>query len=296
MDVLAAYRAFVEVAERGSFTSGAAAVGVPQPVASRRVAALEAHLGSRLLDRSSRHVVLTPLGRDLLPSARRLVSVADALEDDARRGSISPLGLAVPPTCSVADLAHLAAGARLAGHPVDIRIDAQSQRARSVMTGDIRASLAVVAPDQGVWTVPLGLAAADRPRSGPVRLDSLRTSRSDLGPVRAVWVQAEDDGPHIRDRLKRAAEAAGLLKTQVRVAADLITGPAQVLASADLLLCSAHEADALGLHWRPVLEVELVRNYDVMAGLETDAVIVRTILWGGVARCLGARAAPARTP
>lgn len=66
---------FVQVGERGSFTLGAAAAGVPQPVVSRRIAALERHLGGLLFDREGRRAALTPFGRDLLPSARRLVEL-----------------------------------------------------------------------------------------------------------------------------------------------------------------------------------------------------------------------------
>jgi DNA-binding transcriptional LysR family regulator len=71
VDLIGCCRAFVSVTETGSFTAGAAAAHIPQPVASRRVAALERHLGERLFDRSAYRVRLTPFGRDMLLSAKR---------------------------------------------------------------------------------------------------------------------------------------------------------------------------------------------------------------------------------
>src|SRR5690349_18482756 len=72
-DLLSACEAFVSVAEHESFTAGAVGAGVTQSVASRRIAALEAHLGGRLFERSSRRVALTAFGRSVLPGATRLV-------------------------------------------------------------------------------------------------------------------------------------------------------------------------------------------------------------------------------
>ncbi|MQS10540.1 helix-turn-helix domain-containing protein, partial [Streptomyces alkaliphilus] len=61
MDLVEACRAFVYVSERNSFTVGAAAAGVSQSVASRRVAALERHLGRSLFERGSRRTTPTPV-------------------------------------------------------------------------------------------------------------------------------------------------------------------------------------------------------------------------------------------
>ncbi|GGM40351.1 LysR family transcriptional regulator [Micromonospora sonchi] len=97
MDLVAACRAFVSVGDHGSFTVGASVARIPQSVASRRVAALERHLGGQLFDRTSRSVTLTPFGRDMLHSARRIVDLAEAMEHDAERARLRPFRLAVPP-------------------------------------------------------------------------------------------------------------------------------------------------------------------------------------------------------
>ena len=55
MDLVGGCRAFVSVSELGSFTRGSAAAGIAQPVASRRISALERHLGERLQPAGAPH-------------------------------------------------------------------------------------------------------------------------------------------------------------------------------------------------------------------------------------------------
>src|SRR5512140_441971 len=74
---LDALRVFVKVAELASFTRAAEQLGMPKARASARVLALEAELGVRLLQRTTRTVRTTADGEQLLPRARRLVAEAD---------------------------------------------------------------------------------------------------------------------------------------------------------------------------------------------------------------------------
>jgi DNA-binding transcriptional LysR family regulator len=72
-------RAFVEIVDRGSLTAAAEALGRSQPAMVRTLAALEAHLGTRLLRRTTRRMSLTPEGRDYLERCRRILAdVEDA--------------------------------------------------------------------------------------------------------------------------------------------------------------------------------------------------------------------------
>jgi hypothetical protein len=71
------------------------------------------------------------------------------------------------------------------------------------------------------------------------------------------------------------------------VATSLVGATADVLGSADLLLCSPGQADDLGLHWRPVGELDLARGYDVAAGLREDAERIRGLPLAAIGRCLG---------
>ncbi|MFC4586019.1 LysR family transcriptional regulator [Sphaerisporangium corydalis] len=290
MDVLGAWRAFVNVSERGSFTEGAAATRVPQSVASRRIAALEKHLGEPLFDRSTRGAMLTQFGRDMLPSAKRLVRLAESMEEEAERAKLRPFRLAVPDICTVRDLARLDAEARRDGVHLDFHAAAPAGRAELVRSREVRAALTAVPPSDATWSVPLGLAGAADPLAETVYVETLRAGRAAQASRRSrIWIQPEDEVPHIRDRLFRVRDAAGLQPAQVAVAATLTAATAEVLGSADLLLCSAKQAEELGLHWRPVGEIDLVRGFGVSAAAGDDAVRVRTRLWRPVARCLGAR-------
>lgn len=65
---------FVAVAEMGGFSKAARSLNLTQTALTRRVQKLEGYLGARLLDRTTRSVVLTPVGADFLPQAQRLVN------------------------------------------------------------------------------------------------------------------------------------------------------------------------------------------------------------------------------
>ncbi len=64
MDQLTSMRLFVRVVQTGSFTSAARESGISQSSVSKRLAALEAKLGTRLLSRTSRKFSLTEVGCD----------------------------------------------------------------------------------------------------------------------------------------------------------------------------------------------------------------------------------------
>jgi DNA-binding transcriptional LysR family regulator len=93
MDLLAAFRTFVRIAETGSFSAVAREVGATQPAISRQVAALEAHLGARLVQRSTRSLTLTEDGRDLLAHARQVLETVEQAEAAIGRQRSTPAGL-----------------------------------------------------------------------------------------------------------------------------------------------------------------------------------------------------------
>lgn len=70
---LADLRAFVAVAELNSFRAAAESIHLSQPALSRRVEKLEAALGIRLFERTTRSVSLTAVGRDFSRKARSLL-------------------------------------------------------------------------------------------------------------------------------------------------------------------------------------------------------------------------------
>lgn len=77
--------AFAMVAQESSFTQAAARLFQTQSSVTTLVNQLETALGSRLLERTSRSVVLTPIGRDLLPRVMRLLTDFDGVLEDVMR-------------------------------------------------------------------------------------------------------------------------------------------------------------------------------------------------------------------
>lgn len=75
--------AFTAVAEAHSFTAGAARLGLTAQAVSQLVAELEAVLGLRLLDRTTRRVALSSAGRDFQATAEGLLRQARALDGAA---------------------------------------------------------------------------------------------------------------------------------------------------------------------------------------------------------------------
>lgn len=84
MDQLVAMRVFTRVAERGSFAQAADELDISRAAASAHVAALEKHLGARLLNRTTRRVSLTAEGADYLRRARRILDEIHDAEETLR--------------------------------------------------------------------------------------------------------------------------------------------------------------------------------------------------------------------
>jgi DNA-binding transcriptional LysR family regulator len=80
-------QAFLAVADHGGFGRAAQALHITQTALSRRIQNLEAFLGVKLLERTTRSVALTRLGQDFLPQARRLLTdLAAALTEIRETG------------------------------------------------------------------------------------------------------------------------------------------------------------------------------------------------------------------
>jgi DNA-binding transcriptional LysR family regulator len=77
-------RSFIAVARARSFTQAAAALNMSQPTLTVQIRRLEQALNMRLLDRTSRSVELTRIGRELLPVLERNVQDLDAVLADVR--------------------------------------------------------------------------------------------------------------------------------------------------------------------------------------------------------------------
>lgn len=85
---LKTFSAFIVLAEELHFGRAAHQCGISQPAMSRLVSELEAELGVKLLNRTSREVSLTNAGRGFLDSARKAVAYANMAVRAAQAGTI----------------------------------------------------------------------------------------------------------------------------------------------------------------------------------------------------------------
>ncbi|MGB8601863.1 MAG: LysR family transcriptional regulator, partial [Rhizomicrobium sp.] len=93
MDFVRAMEGFVDVVEAGSFAAAAHRRGSSAAAVTRQIAALEEHLGTRLMQRTTRRFSLTEMGQDFYERAKQIL--ADIAETEAVIGqqALQPAGL-----------------------------------------------------------------------------------------------------------------------------------------------------------------------------------------------------------
>lgn len=92
MDRLGSMRVFAKVVEQGSFVRAAAALEMSATVVTRNVADLEAHLGTRLLNRTTRRLSLTETGQQYLERVRQILADIDDADAIASSSARKPGG------------------------------------------------------------------------------------------------------------------------------------------------------------------------------------------------------------
>ncbi|CAB3784948.1 HTH-type transcriptional regulator CynR [Pararobbsia alpina] len=162
-------RVFMEVARLASFSRAGQKIGLTQSAVSRSIRELEDELGLKLLDRTTREVVLTDAGMNLVASVSRLLGELDgALREireigEQRRGRVV---VAAAPTVSarVMPLAVAECNLRHRYIALSLRDEVQNDVLRKVKTGEV---------DFGVVIAPvLDPMAADGLLLEPVMTDS----------------------------------------------------------------------------------------------------------------------------
>jgi DNA-binding transcriptional LysR family regulator len=110
MDFVHSLRTLVRVVDAGSFIRAAEQLDTSNAAVTRQVAALEKHLGARLLHRTTRKISLTSSGEAFIEKARQIldhVAEAESLASDGRAELSGVLRLSAPLTFGVAHLSRL---------------------------------------------------------------------------------------------------------------------------------------------------------------------------------------------
>jgi len=124
MDQLLAMRAFARVVEAGTFTKAAESMDMPNATLTKLVQALEAHLGVKLLQRTTRRVTVTPDGARYYEQTGRLLKELDDIDAGFSAAQHKPRGhLRIDCGGSVATMLLLPALPGFLAQYPDIRID-----------------------------------------------------------------------------------------------------------------------------------------------------------------------------
>ncbi|WP_225992433.1 LysR substrate-binding domain-containing protein [Actinomadura montaniterrae] len=154
-------RAFLALAEHLHFRDAAAALRMSQPALSGSVAALEESLDTRLVERTTRRVLLTPAGERVARRAETVLAELDRLVEEVRavRGPlVGPLRVGVIPT--VAPYLLPVVLPRLAKEFPDLELSVHEEQTDHIVAELMAGRLDVVllalpAPAQGVTELPL---------------------------------------------------------------------------------------------------------------------------------------------
>lgn len=142
-------RSLVVTADAGTIGRAALRLHVSQPTLSKRLQALERHVGVHLFERSQQGVALTPAGRRLYEHAKPLIAAADAIEDVAAGLSrqAAPVRLASSHSATEAFVAETLAAPGEGGVAVEL-LTANSQIVRTLV-GEGRADMGVAPSGPG---------------------------------------------------------------------------------------------------------------------------------------------------
>lgn len=138
MDRLEGMRLFVRVAELGSFAAVAQQMNVARSVVTRQVAALEAHLGTKLIARSTRRLSLTSAGTGYLEKCCEILALVEIAETDLSDDRQTPRGqirVTLPLSFGIRQLMPLFGEFMAANPEVGLELDFNDRRANLIEGG-----------------------------------------------------------------------------------------------------------------------------------------------------------------
>ncbi len=199
---------FAAIVDLGSLSAAGRRLGMPLATVSRRLADLEAHLGTRLITRSTRRLVLTDSGRDYLVACRQILDRVDEAERAASGAYANVRGRLVVVAPVVFGRLHMVpvTVAFLGRHPeVDVQLRL-GDRNVDLIAENVDVALRIgTLPDSGLVAIPVGIVRRVVCAS-PTYLERFGTPRSldELASHRCVtfdgidagtaWTFVSDDG------------------------------------------------------------------------------------------------------
>ncbi|WP_249417636.1 LysR family transcriptional regulator [Pusillimonas minor] len=175
---------FAHIVDAGSFTRASDLTGLPKSTLSRRLAELENVFGERLMQRSTRRLVLTEFGERMLEYARRLVDDTEAATALALHRQVTPQGIlrvSFPPEYHELSLVQILSTFSRRHPDVRLDIDLSSRRVDLVAERfDVAVRVAAQLPDDnalvarriitlhnGLYASPAYLARHGTPQNPP---------------------------------------------------------------------------------------------------------------------------------
>ena len=144
-------RYFQALIEHGSFSRAAESVHVSQPALSLQIRELESSLGGSLVERESRGILLTPLGREAHEQTLRILDETLLLENLGQRFESGPLRVSVGIVSTLAP--YLLSGILSRLHEASPRIELDIREAPGQ---DVVAGLLAGRLDAAIVSLPLG--------------------------------------------------------------------------------------------------------------------------------------------
>ncbi|ABR63110.1 LysR family transcriptional regulator [Sinorhizobium medicae] len=181
-------RYFVAVADAASFTAAARGLNISQPPLSQQIRDLEAEVGTRLFERSSRNVELTEAGANFLEHARMILGQVEHATHQARAigsGQVGTLNIATTGSVLLGPLSNLIARFRDAWPGVFVRIHEMDPEAQEAALLSHRTDLSFVRKPRNhphlvalvAWQEKVDVALPEHHRlanSGTIELGDLR--------------------------------------------------------------------------------------------------------------------------